>query len=91
MPMLDVSVSVYSYSLCSVDLVSPVLLVSSSPWLLLSFSTPLLQNSLSSERRDLMEVPHLGVSVPKSLTLGIMSVLSFVFPSAAGGIVSDND
>lgn len=54
---------------------------------------PLLQGSLSPKGRDLMETTYLGMHVPRSLILWIMSCLyvsQFFFPFAAGEIVSDD-
>ena len=45
-----------------------------------------------TEKREIMETSHLGIIVPRSLTLGTMSVcLSLcLFPSAARGSFSDD-
>jgi hypothetical protein len=37
------------------------------------FLPPLLPGSLSPEERDLMEISHLGLSIPRSLTLCVMA------------------
>lgn len=52
----------------------------------------LLQDSLSPEERKLMETFHLGLSVPRSLTLCVLSSYGslYLFSSAAEGSVSDN-
>lgn len=62
-PVLDISVSVYSYTVCSVDLVGLVLLVCFIPMALILW-TPLLQ---SYERWDLMKTSDLELRVLRTL------------------------
>ena len=56
------------------------------------FLTPLSQDSLSRKGRELMETPHLGLSVPGYLTPCIISGYGFLylFPSAVVGHFSDD-
>ena len=89
--MLGASVSVSSYARCVVDSEGHALLVSSI--VSDSYNLPLLlQDSLSSERRDLMEVFYLGPNVPRSLILCVISDCGslYLLPSAAGGSLSVN-
>jgi hypothetical protein len=60
-------------------------------WLLHSLS-PLLQSFLNPEGSDLMETSHLGLTVPRSLTLWSLPSCGslYLFPSAAGGGFSDD-
>lgn len=77
-----------SSELCSVDLVGLVLL-SSTPLSLTQFLPSLLQGFLSSEGRDLMEIPLRAVCSKDSLSLCIGCGSLNSFPSAAGGSLSD--
>jgi hypothetical protein len=58
----------------------------------LDLSTSVSTGSLSSEGRDLMETFHLGMSVPRSLTLCVMpdSGSLHLFLSAVGGNFSED-
>lgn len=64
----------------------------SFPLALTLFLSPLPWGSLSSARSDLMQISHLGLSVPRSLTLFIMSDSESLclFQFAAGGSFSDH-
>ena len=57
-----------------------------------NLSAPLLQKSLSTEERDLTEIPSLELSVPESLTpYNIWLGFLYLFPSSAGGSFSNVD
>lgn len=79
---------------CSADLESLIFLVPSMPSdsYILHHILPLLQGFLSIERRDLIETSHLGQSIPRSLTLHIISGRGslYLFPFDARGILSDD-
>lgn len=62
-PVLAASVSVSPYELCSYSLEAFSILLT------FTLFPPLLQGTLSPEVRGLMETSHLGLSVPKFLTL----------------------
>lgn len=78
-----------------VDFLGPIFLVL---WVFsgsLAFTfilTSLLLDSLDSEERDLVETTHLGLNVPKTLTLCLISVSGseHLFPYAAGRSFSDD-
>lgn len=60
-------------------------------WLLKICLPPLLQGSLSQEWRDFLEESHLGVSIPRSLTLLFFQLWSlYVFLTTAGGCYFDD-
>lgn len=57
------------------------------------FLSSLLWSSLNSKGRNLMEIFHLNMSVPRLLTLFMMCGCRslHLFPSAEGGSLSDDD
>lgn len=73
-------------SFAHVDLENLLFFVSSIPLALLP---PPPLSSLSSEERDLVEMAHVELSVPGSLTCGCGAL--YLLPSAAGGSFSDDD
>ena len=81
------SMSVSSYDLAYVDLEVLVFLVFSIPSALPLCQPLLLESYLNPERRDLIEMPSFGPSVPRSFILCIMSVCGslYVLPSTAEG------
>lgn len=84
--MVDASVSVSSYELCSVDVEGWVLLCAPSP-LTLTFFPPLLY-SLSSEGRKFDGEISLGLSVLRCRTFCTMSSRGSLdlFPTAQGTV-----
>ena len=78
-PRLAASVSVSSYELCSVDLERFALLVS------FGSSGSTLRGSLSSEGGNLVEKPHIELSVSKvSFCVSCLPEALDLFPSPAG-------
>lgn len=79
-------------SFAHADIGGIVTLVSSTYSVSSLFLPPLGKGSLSFERRGLMKTSHLGLNVPRSLILSIVSVFEFrdLFPSAAEESSSDN-
>ena len=75
-----------------VDLEGPGSLLPPFTLALITFLLPLLQTSLNPKEKDLMETFLLGLSVPWSLSLCIMSGCGclYLFPSAAEGTFSDD-
>lgn len=65
------------------DLEGLVSLYPRSPLAHALFLSPLFWGFLSPEGSDLIRTSHLGLSVPKSLILCIMSSCESLFPSAA--------
>jgi hypothetical protein len=63
-----------------------------SPLALTFFLPPLLWGSLRPKGRDLMEIVHIGLRVPRFLTLCIVSGSGsvYLFLSTAGGSISDD-
>ena len=88
-PVLDASVSVSSYVPCLVDSEGLALLEPSIP----SGSYTLSTSSAGFlPWKKLLETSHLGLSVPRFLTLRLSGCAALVlFPSAAGGSLSDDD
>ena len=88
-PLHTASGFVSSYVLDPVDFQDLVLY---PLWLLHSFCLLLFGSSLNPEGRDLMEIPCLGLSVPRSLTLYITSAYwyLYLFSSSAGWSLLDD-
>ena len=79
-------------SMGRVDLEGLVFLVSSICSGLHPFSASSSYVSLSSKGRDLMVTSHVGLSIPMSLDLSIMSSCGspYLFLSVAGGSLSED-
>lgn len=94
------SVQAVRAAIASVFLCAPVLLyLEGTAFLMSSISTELtvfshpLQSSRSSKGRNLMKAYHLGLGIPRSLTLWMFSSCRSLclLPSPAGGSLSDKD